>query len=58
MFCLCCKLFLAPWMDLNNIESPIELHEAVMGVSTLALVLGLIDAALAMGTYVIWKKSR
>ena len=40
-------------MDLKNIESPIELHEAVMGVSTLALVLGLIAAAVAMGTYVI-----
>ena len=53
---LCLLLFAAPWLDLSNIENPTELHAAAMGVSTIALVLGLVMTGLAVGVFAIWRK--
>ena len=48
--------WLWPWLDLSKIENPTQLNEAVMSISTLTIVLGLMTAAACFGCLVLWKK--
>ena len=49
-------LFLAPWLDVSNLGTPTELQAATQGISTIALILGLVLAGLVAGVVAIWKK--
>ena len=51
----CCFLFLAPWFDVS-LDSPTELKSATEGISTMALIVGLILAGLVGGVIGIWRK--
>ena len=53
-FLYCC--FLASWLDVSNLDSPTELQAATQGISTIALILGLILAGLVAGVIAIWRK--
>ena len=49
-------VFLAPWFDVSSLDSPTELRSATEGISTIALILGLILAGLVGGVIAIWRK--
>ena len=49
-------VFLAPWFDVSSFDSPTELRTATEGISTIALILGLILAGLVGGVIAIWRK--
>ena len=54
--CYCYFLFLAPWFDVSSLDSPTELQSATEGISTMALIVGLILAGLVGGVIGIWRK--